>query len=429
MQVHLDRLESQFPTRKVAIIAFSTQLRCFFDRTGSIDLYGFNFKHFEDGMDCARRVRPAEWNTVKHNVEALRAHVQGLVAGGSTALGPALAVALGLAREHKRETEGALTEIFLCTDGASNMGIGTTDGRAAEDVNMHGRPFYSQAGEIALENSAKINIIGIEQDEGVALDILAVAAQISGGVVTTVRPDELRRQIRTASQRRILAKNITVKLHAPKGWEFFPDPWPGIVASKNTLTYTLAQIDDETDVGFAFGPSNGKAGAGGAPLHFQAQITYTSESTGDTNVRILNRVMPTTSDREHAEAAVEVAVAGTYILQNIAFAANQVLIKNMSFSSSEAKAKIKTLRDELYAGHQFLIRGAKMHTQQEELGNFTRESSQLDLELERMMNDGVTGTLRDQAAKTFVRMIGLSRNSLLAGSRKVGQVKRRVALK
>jgi len=334
-----------------------------------------------------------------------------------------LAFALGLARNHKRRYS-ASTEIFICTDGASNTGIGNTDCHYQQSSQEHGRRYYSQAGETALGQSAKINIIGIE-GEGVALEVIAVAAQVSGGIVTTVQPDGLRRELRAASQRRVIAKDLVVKIHAAKDWEFAPDPRPGITVTGNTLTYKVAQADDEANIGFAFGRRVGEKPKGLSGLiPFQTQITYTDTSTGNTNVRILSKTIPVTADRGDAEMAGEVAITGTYLLQQTAHQANQILVNNLYFNDS-VKAQVASLRDALYAGHQLLIRAAKTILQQEELGNFTHECTQLDRELEQMAAGRLYGVGRDQAAKVFARIAVLSRNSLLAGSKKIGQVKRR----
>ena len=426
MQVHLDRLEKHFPMRKVAIVAFHSTLECFIGNgTGIQVIQPDDIKNLEQGMDAARTIIKSPWKHIGENIDAFRKHVNDLETNGSTALGPALALALGLARDHK-QASAAPTEIFLCTDGASNTGIGSTD-RQYIETTMHGRSFYAQAGETALSQSAKINIIGIK-GEGVALEILAVAAQISGGVVTTVQAAELRREIRSASQRRVIAKDVTIKLYVPKPWHFVSDPRPcvSICPNRMTLTYTLPLVDDETSVGFAIGINDTRYNKHILPdmILLQAQITYTSVNTGNTNVRVLNKVIPVTEDRDLAEMAVEVAVTGTYMLQRIAFQANHVLINNPSFGG-DIKRQLIALRDSLYASHQLLIRGARTSTAQEELGNFSHESAQLDHELERMISGETFGSARDQAVRTFSKIAVLSKNSLLAGSKKTGQVRRR----
>lgn len=429
LRVHLERLKQSYPNRKVAIIAFHNVLECYISGANyqeSVEVInGEDFSSLQNGMDSAFEFSRKPWNSVNVNYDGLRKYVDQLQTKGATALGPALAFALGLAKYHK-ERYSASTEIFLCTDGAANTGIGTVSAQSygsMSQASKHGRPFYSQAGEVAVAQSAKINIIGIT-GEGVSLDVLSVAAQISGGVVTTVQADELRREIRAASQRRIIAKDATVKVHIPKDWKFLPAPRQDVVISGNTITCKLAQVDDETGIGFAFSIKNEKGNTLTGTIPIQAQIKYTSTLTGAVNVRILNQAAPLTADRELAESAANIAAVGTHALQTIAHAANQVLVSNINLDG-KAKSQVSSLRDSLYAYHQLLIRAATNNTQQEELSNFTMECSALDMELERISSGRVYGASRDQAAKLFVRLASLQRNGLVNAAQKVGQVKRR----
>lgn len=419
--VHLERLELQFPQRKVAVIAFESRLECYIG--GAILPQVINpsgVKSIEEFMDKAATIRQPAESTVRQTGPALKQRIMGLTTKGATALGSALALALGLARQHKHQT-GAATEIFLCTDGACTTGIGCVES-PNNDRNQHGRSFYSRAGEMAIEVSAKIHIIGI-QGEGVALDVLAVAAQISGGTVTTVLTDELRREIRTASQRRIVAKEVTVKLHAPRGWHFLPDPRPGVLVARNTLTYTLANVDDDTTVGFAFAIDSkvdSKGDSKGETAAFQAEITYSSPRACDRRVRILNKELPVTADREHAESAIQVAVVGAYALQRIAFDASQMMIRNLT-----TKRLVWPLRGALYATHLLLIRGTATVVQREELACFAAESATLDQQLDSIVSrDGGYGVRRDNAAKIFSRLSTISTSVLFSGSKKTGQVQR-----
>ncbi|KIJ57183.1 hypothetical protein M422DRAFT_219076 [Sphaerobolus stellatus SS14] len=426
MRVHLERLKTSYPNRKVAIIAFHSELQCYIGGNYSFHtLSSENLRSFRDGIREAEILCKRPWETVKENYEGLLQHVDRLHTKGATALGSALVLALGMAKYHK-EQHSAATEIFLCTDGAANTGIGTVNGQSSSSMNdmNHGRPFYAHAGEVARGHSAKINIIGID-GEGVALDVLSVAAEISGGVVSTVQADELRREIRTASQRRIIAKDVSVKVYVPKGWKFLLDPRKAVNVEGNILSYHVAQVDDETSIGFSFSivDTGGKQAITGM-LSFQIQIKYTSPFTGAVNVRVVSKQIPLTADREHAESGINVATVGTYALQSIGYDANQVLVNNLNIDG-KAKKEVGALRDSLYAYHQLLIRGAKNNAQQEELSNFTSQSSELDRELEKMAAGSLYGASRDQATKLFARMAGLERNALVCSSKKVGQVMRR----
>lgn len=65
-----------------------------------------------------------EWNFISicHAYSDLTAKVGSLSTGGTTALGPALAMCVGMASNFPT------AEVILCTDGVSNVGVGNLDG-------------------------------------------------------------------------------------------------------------------------------------------------------------------------------------------------------------------------------------------------------------------------------------------------------------
>ncbi|KZV78338.1 hypothetical protein EXIGLDRAFT_691479, partial [Exidia glandulosa HHB12029] len=335
-----------------------------------------------------------------------------------------------------RTVSSSPTEIFLCTDGASNQGIGTTDNNAYGAQNLssadHGRQFYSVAGETAAGLGAKINVIGIS-GEGVALDVLAVAAQASGGLVNVVDASELRRELRKATQKRIIATDIALTLHAPRGWRFVSNARPGaaISDSGNVVTYTHAQAGDTTSVSFAFAPVVGeKKGWTGDAVPFQARITYKSPSSGDTRVRMLHTVVPATADRFHAERGARVSLLGTHMLQQVGLRMGALLAEG-SRGWNGAKQQAATARDSVFALNKLLAHAARTTDQQEELAAFTSESAALDRALEAVFGPHTVfpvGASRDDAVRTFAKYADISRESLSAGKNRSAQVLRAAAL-
>ncbi|EJD54588.1 ras-domain-containing protein [Auricularia subglabra TFB-10046 SS5] len=434
MHVHLERLNKHFPNRRVAILAFSSDIECFF---GGVlkhpEINGDTIRSLEIGIKQGESIAPEGWRNVRDSFQDLKQRTNGLCTKGATALGAALALALGLAQKHRQMTSSP-AEIFLCTDGASNSSIGMTN-LYNDTSSEHMRPFYSRAGERAAALGAKISVIGIA-GEGVCLDVLSCAANASGGLVSVVKTDELRRELRTATQKRVVAKDIALTLHAPRGWRFAPDARSGAVVSPagNSLSYTHAQAGDATGVSFAFGPD---VGAGEKrrlwrddAVPFQARITYTSPASGDTRVRILHRVVPATPERAHAESSINVALLGAHAFQQVGTRLGLLLAEG-SRGWSGAKAQAAVVRDTLFAVNKLLARGAKEPTQQEEAAAFSRESATLDSFLERSFGDHSyypQGTSRDEAVRTLARYADMSREALIAGRNKTTQVLRAAAL-
>lgn len=88
---------------------------------------------------------------------------------GATALGPALLVAIGIASQRKR------SEVIICTDGLSNVGVGSLEGDKEKGVG-----FYADVGTMAKKNDTTINVLSIEGSD-CAMDCLSRCAEITSG--------------------------------------------------------------------------------------------------------------------------------------------------------------------------------------------------------------------------------------------------------
>ena len=143
--------------------------------------------------------------------------MQALHTGGTTALGPALALCVGMASNFPA------AEIILCTDGISNVGVGnleqgSTDKTFYTTVSDPLGPLYArlvsdhclvQMGEHAQVSHTAISILGIE-GASCAMEVLSSCAAITSGTVNIIHPLEMVRQIRTISQNPVVATEVEV---------------------------------------------------------------------------------------------------------------------------------------------------------------------------------------------------------------------------
>ena len=93
--------------------------------------------------------------------------VRNLRTRGSTALGPALAFSLAIAKQSER------SEVVLCTDGLANTGCGSMSSFG------DGESFYLDMGRIAANQHTKVSVLAIEGSD-VKLSSLSNTAEISG---------------------------------------------------------------------------------------------------------------------------------------------------------------------------------------------------------------------------------------------------------
>ena len=182
VSTHLNRLKGLSPHRKVAIISFSGAVHLFVaGRPETAAIRSTGIDNLEQGLASGRDAagQTDDWPALATACNELCSSVASLNSGGATALGLTLAVATGITSQ---ASTTASHEIFLRTDGDSNIGIGKVE---TQDNDNHGRTFYHNAGTRASQCNTKVNVIGIG-GEGVGLDVIAAAAQASGGLSSTV---------------------------------------------------------------------------------------------------------------------------------------------------------------------------------------------------------------------------------------------------
>jgi actin beta/gamma 1 len=132
--------------------------------------------------------------------------VNALSTTGCTALGPALALAVGIGSAHP----GA--KIVVCTDGMANCGVGKVQsfsGGAPPDA----RSFYADVAEAAQNAGVSISVVTME-GEDCSMENLGTAADISGGLVEIVDPLQLSTQVQAMFAGRTVATNATLTIVA-----------------------------------------------------------------------------------------------------------------------------------------------------------------------------------------------------------------------
>jgi actin-related protein len=132
----------------------------------------------------------------------LLAKVNALRTTGCTALGPALALAVGIGSSCR----SAGAKIVICTDGMANMGCGKIQNNAE-------CPFYADVAQVAQEKGVSISVVTME-GEDCSMENLGTAADISGGQVEIVDPLDLSTKVQAMLARRTIATNAELKVIA-----------------------------------------------------------------------------------------------------------------------------------------------------------------------------------------------------------------------
>ena len=324
--------------------------------------------------------------------ELLSKQVFGLRTKGSTALGPALSAAVGLA------SQCVGSEVILCTDGLPNAGIGSSNSGTSS--------FYSDIGEYAKSKGVTISILGIDGADCGARN-LAVCADISGGNVNIVNPLELTRQMRMIIDNPAIATEVEVSAFLPKGFAFRGATTMESRNGGSVLVRNIGTITSESDTTFEFGVSTVSKEASEKVLKkhqkipFQIQIRFTKKDRTK-KVRVIQAWLNITKDRELSESNCNISVLGLSAVQQAAKTAQ---------SGDAVRA-----RNNLLSVIKLLQRASKTIIQQEEYSNFISMSEDLDTALLNMQSS--KGSSSDATIKTLQRMKTITLVPFLAGSKK-----------
>lgn len=166
------------PSTRVGLVTFN----------GSVTAHGDGSQEARefagDRLTDAARLRTlAEDLSVEKPVseakDALKERLFALEEGGQTALGPAVVVALALARRR------AGSKVVVCTDGASNVGVGRLEGLASDEERAEASSFYDAIGQEAARHGVTVDVIGVEGH--CDLESLGAMAERTGGDVRRLR--------------------------------------------------------------------------------------------------------------------------------------------------------------------------------------------------------------------------------------------------
>lgn len=91
--------------------------------------------------------------SIKEAKEDLERQLFSLEESGGTALGPAIVVALGMAASKSG------SKVVLCTDGLSNIGLGSLDELYTDQQKEEVAKFYEQVGLFAQSKGISISVI------------------------------------------------------------------------------------------------------------------------------------------------------------------------------------------------------------------------------------------------------------------------------
>ncbi|XP_062381965.1 uncharacterized protein LOC134069854 [Sardina pilchardus] len=141
--------------------------------------------------------------------DSFQAEIYGLQEGGATALGPAAAVAIGMASQLPG------SKVLICTDGRANTDLGDLEAEDKDSCTLVSSTiFYKDLGEYAASNGVTVSVMSFEGTD-CRLDELGRLADCTGGEVVISSPEQLYSAFHGAIENRTKATHCTATLLLP----------------------------------------------------------------------------------------------------------------------------------------------------------------------------------------------------------------------
>jgi hypothetical protein len=301
-------------------------------------------------------------------------------ADGNTALGPAVALSLGMVSNFPG------SKIMVCTDGQANVGCGTVSGKREPEKEAT-RATYDKMAKMAKENTATINVLSM-RGEDCCLEYLGILADVTSGVVDIVDPKDLSKIITAVMSKPVLATGVTVKVICGHNFRFTD-------TFSHQSIREFGNVNADTDLTFSFSSISHFSEPKVVP--FQTQIMYTRPD-GAQITRTITKLIPVCSNRDEVEGKdLQSGIIAMRAIQHSASLAQQ--------------GDYKSARANLISAMRVLQRCMKNRKQQREYINFIIQSEKLDgFMRQAQVQESFLGTpgqselKDDSAAKNIVQM-------------------------
>jgi len=319
VDAQLAQMEQEQPSRRVGLVTFNGEVTVIGDGyQPPVTIAGDKLDDYDQLLQLGKSQSPGV--PISKAKKALSTKLFALEETGPTALGPALLVCIGMASQNPG------SEIVVCTDGLSNVGLGQLDDINTEEKKRASERFYEQIGDFAVLHGVTISIIGIKGQDCRMEQLGALSDKTNGGV-NIVDPLRITQEFSSILSQPIIATNVGVKLILHKGLfvraEDGEDEKERSTTKDSFITRDVGNVTTESAFAFEFGvrPIE-EAKALGIDLElsalpFQLQIRYT-KLDGMKCIRIISREQKATRDREQAELAANVDVLGLNAVQKSA---------------------------------------------------------------------------------------------------------------
>jgi len=389
----LETLQRQQPDCIVVVVTFGAEV-CVYTDGGNRSLIGRRAHDSEEellakghelGLFCTEQVVDV--------AERLEGTVAGLRPSGNTALGPALAVSVGIASGRPG------SKIVLCTDGMANNGVGAIKNKS------QAVEFYGDIGRRAAEEGTCISVITME-GEDCSMENLGTCADLTGGQVEMVDLQALSTKVGAMLANATLATGLQITLIAGSGI-FLPAQSTSSEqkGSACVATHTVGTATARTDLTLKLEVLAELASKSDSMVPLQLQLRYTRPD-GENVLQVLTLQSALCNNRDQVETDINgtcVSLSGIHTAARLA-----------------QQGQYRAARVELISTCRLLQRAMHTSAHQESYLSFVVQAEKLDgFMRERESQDKIFGTEQgsqrgrdDDASRSMYQMKSLSVNEL-----------------
>jgi hypothetical protein len=304
----IEEIREENPTTRVVIITFSNSVCIWGDgMMEKRDFGGGLIKSTEDLAKIGNEFKIDEHQSVNECGEYLADVVENLRSSGSTALGPAMVLALSIAGQR----EGS--KVVLFTDGAANVGPGSIGGLDRDLTET----FYANVGESAKEKGVPISVIAIKGSD-CAMHLLRKTVSISGGTMNVIHPLEVQRTMRHIVDDPLVATGATVEIRVSPNivLKTASAEQVEIVEDGTRMICNLGSLTKKSNLTIRFAsrshsPSSSPSSSAAA---FQS-ILRCRRIDGSKVIRVMTRVVSVTDDRQLAQHECDASIVAVCAMQ------------------------------------------------------------------------------------------------------------------
>jgi hypothetical protein len=352
IESNLNDLQKACPNRKIGFVVFNNEVVGIGDGSKpEVKINGNNLNEFEAVQKIGEENSGIISRSLKDTSETLLKHLYSIEETGQTALGPAILFSISL-------IDGSVpgSKIVLCTDGISNIGLGSLENITTKEEFDKAKQIYESLGQMAKNKGIMISLITFQGEES-KIEILSQLCEMTGGDIIKVKPTEILTQFSNLLTSEVIATNVKISVKLHKLMSFRNESLFSLKHDGSTLVKDIGNVTDETETYFeyCFKPSediiNKYPGIDLDKIEeipFQSKIEYTSK-LGDKCIRVITKMQKVSSDKE------EIAKDAKYeILSVNAMKKSSQLAKEGNYRGAQVNA---------YAWKQFIKSNAQTNNQ------------------------------------------------------------------